>query len=107
MARPGGGPYDETPPSFVGSRPGPNQVRVNPKKIELFFDENIKLDNPFTKVIVSPPQSIAPVVKSNAKTVTVELKDTLKPNTTYTIDFTDAIRDNNEGNTPTHTLLLK
>ena len=99
MARPGGGPYDETPPSFVGSRPGPNQVRVNPKKIELFFDENIKLDNPFTKVIVSPPQSIAPVVKSNAKTVTVELKDTLKPNTTYTIDFTDAIRDNNEGNT--------
>ena len=84
--------------SFVGSKPGPNQIKVNPKKIELFFDENIKLDNPFTKVIVSPPQAVAPIVKSNAKTVTVELNDTLKPNTTYTIDFTDAIRDNNEGN---------
>ena len=98
IARPGGGPYDETPPVFLNSKPYPNQINVFPKKIELHFDENIKLDNPFTKVIVSPPQQNAPVIRSNAKTVTIELKDSLKPNTTYTIDFTDAIRDNNEGN---------
>ena len=98
IARPGGGPFDEEPPIFLNSKPYPNQVNVYPKKIELHFVDNIKLDNPFTKVIVSPPQKTAPIIKSNAKTVTIELKDSLKANTTYTIDFTDAVRDNNEGN---------
>ena len=98
IARPGGGPYDEEAPVFVKGKPSPNQLNVNTTKIELIFDENIKLDNPSTKVIVSPPQQNMALVKSNAKTVTVELNDTLIPNTTYTIDFTDAIQDNNEGN---------
>lgn len=98
MARPGGGAYDEEPPVFVRSKPTPLQTRVTGQKIEIIFNENIKLDKPSEKVVVSPPQVSMPIVKSNARTVTVELKDTLLPNTTYTIEFGDAIQDNNEGN---------
>ena len=98
MARPGGGAYDEEPPVFVRSKPTPLQTRVKGQKIEIIFNENIKLDKPSEKVVVSPPQVSMPIVKSNAHTVTVELKDTLLPNTTYTIEFGDAIQDNNEGN---------
>ncbi|MGL4292204.1 MAG: Ig-like domain-containing protein [Bacteroidales bacterium] len=98
MARPGGGPVDEEPPVFVRSKPTPKQTRVKGQKIEIIFNENIKLDKPFEKVVVSPPQVTPPIVKSNAHTVTVELKDSLLPNTTYTIEFGDAIQDNNEGN---------
>lgn len=101
MARPGGGPYDEEPPVYVRSKPGLNQTNVALKSkmtVEIIFDENVKLEKAFEKVVVSPPQATLPVVKSNAHTVTVELGDSLLPNTTYTIDFGDAIRDNNEGN---------
>lgn len=98
VGRPQGGPYDEKPPMYVKSNPLPNQTKIKPTKIELVFDENIKLEKPTEKVFVSPPQLSQPIVRSNAKNVTVELADTLLPNTTYTIDFTDAIRDNNEGN---------
>ena len=102
MARPGGGPYDEEPPVYVRSKPALNQTNVAIKggttRVEIVFDENVKLDKAFEKVVVSPPQKTLPVVKSNGHTVTVELADTLLPNTTYTIDFGDAIQDNNEGN---------
>lgn len=100
MARPGGGAYDEEPPVFVRSKPTPGQVNVGLKgqKIEIIFNENVKLDKASEKVVVSPPQVNMPIVKSNAHTVTVELQDTLLPNTTYTIEFGDAIQDNNEGN---------
>lgn len=98
MARPGGGPKDEEPPVFVKSNPVPDQVNILPKKIVIEFDENVKLDKPGEKVVVSPPQVNMPIISSNAHKVTVELKDTLLPNTTYTIEFGDAIQDNNEGN---------
>ena len=50
------------------------------------------------KVIIAPPQKKFPVIKAQGRKVIVELEDELLPNTTYTIDFTDAIVDNNEGN---------
>ena len=56
------------------------------------------LNDPSEKVIISPPQIQQPEVKSNGKKVVITLQDTLKANTTYTIDFGDAIQDNNEGN---------
>ena len=98
MGRPEGGPRDEMPPVFVRSTPKPGALNASPSRIEVFFDENIQLDDAFNKVFVSPTQKIAPVVRSLGKRVTVELRDTLQPNTTYTIDFADAIKDLNEGN---------
>lgn len=95
---PDGGPYDETPPKFVRSLPAPNATNVQRKKVSIEFDEFIKLENPSEKVIISPPQIISPEVKAVGKRVQVTFEDSLKQNATYTIDFGDAIVDNNEGN---------
>lgn len=95
---PDGGPYDETPPKFVRSTPEPNATNNKRKKIILEFDEFIKVENASEKVIISPPQAEMPEIKVSGKRVTAEFFDSLKENTTYTIDFGDAIVDNNEGN---------
>ena len=95
---PDGGPYDETPPKFVRATPEPNATNNKRKKIAIEFDEYIKLDKPSEKVIISPPQKEAPEVKVSGHRVLVEFFDTLRENTTYTVDFGDAIVDNNEDN---------
>ena len=93
-----GGPYDETPPRFISGTPTPGALHHNKNKLSIEFDEFIKLDKPNEKIVISPPQVQQPEVKSNGKKVVITLQDTLKPNTTYTFDFGDAIQDNNEGN---------
>lgn len=98
MGNPDGGWYDEKPPIVVGSTPKDKETRVDTKKIRIFFDEFIKVDNPTENVIISPPQMEMPDIKGAGKQILINLKDSLLPNTTYTIDFSDAISDNNEGN---------
>ena len=98
IGTPDGGPYDEEPPVLFSATPALNATNVKGRKVVLEFDENIKLENAFEKVVVSPPQMEMPEIKFSGKKVTVELFDTLRPNTTYSIDFSDAIVDNNEGN---------
>ena len=98
IGNPDGGPYDETPPKFLKSTPAMGALNNTRKKITLVFDEYIKLEKASEKVVVSPPQIEMPDIKQNGKHITVDLKDSLKANTTYTIDFSDAIVDNNEGN---------
>ena len=98
MGQPDGGWYDDDPPVVVGSTPADRATNIKTNKITIYFDEFIKIDNPTEKVIVSPPQLETPEIKGAGKKIVVELKDTLKENTTYTIDFSDAISDNNEGN---------
>ena len=98
IAAPTGGLYDVDPPKVVKSTPSFNATNNDNPKIEILFDENVKIEKPMDKVIIAPPQQKFPVIKAQGKKVIVELEDELKPNTTYTIDFTDAIVDNNEGN---------
>lgn len=98
MGNPDGGWFDEQPPRVVGSMPKEQSIGIGNKKITIFFDEYIKLDNPSEKVVISPPQLEQADIRTHGKRITVELKDSLKPNTTYTVDFSDAISDNNEGN---------
>ena len=102
MGTPDGGPYDEMPPKFVRSTPSLRAVNVKNQKFELEFDEFIKLEKASEKVIISPPQLEQPEIKVVGKKVVGELFDTLKEATTYTIDFSDAIVDNNEGNPMGH-----
>ena len=66
--------------------------------MRILFDEFIKIENATEKVVVSPPQMEQAEIKSTGKRIEIQLKDSLLPNTTYTIDFSDAISDNNEGN---------
>lgn len=98
IGTPDGGPYDEDPPVLLKCSPQLYATNNKQKKISLTFDEFVQLENANEKVVVSPPQIETPEVKTSGKRVEVELLDSLRANTTYTIDFSDAIVDNNEGN---------
>lgn len=98
MGHPDGGWFDDDPPVVIGSHPADQSTNVSVKKISIYFNEYIKLEDATNKVIVSPPQLEMPEIKAAGKRIVVELQDSLKENTTYTIDFSDAISDNNEGN---------
>ncbi len=98
IGRPEGGPRDETPPEFVTANPRAGSVNVMPQKVEVFFDENIKVEDVVNKVVVSPVQKQLPNISANGRRLVVNFRDTLIPNSTYTIDFADAISDLNEGN---------
>ena len=98
MGSPDGGWYDETPPRVVGASPGDKATGVTTQNMAINFDEYIKVDNPTEKVVVSPPQLEMPEIQGAGRQIKIHLLDSLKPNTTYTVDFGDAISDNNEGN---------
>jgi len=98
IGAPDGGPYDETPPKIVYTSPKFGATGTSATRIVLQFDENIKLENATENVIISPPQQEQPEIDAQGKKITIKLLDSIKPNTTYTIDFADAITDNNEGN---------
>ena len=98
IGSPDGGPYDETPPVFLGSTPEPFALGVKAKRVELEFDEFVRIEQAAEKVVVSPPQVTPPEIKTNGKKIVVVFSDSLKSNSTYSIDFSDAIVDNNEGN---------
>lgn len=98
MGQPDGGWYDETPPRILGATPADKGTNVKNRKISIFFDEFIQIENATEKVVVSPPQLETPEIVASGKRIRIELLDSLKPNTTYTIDFSDAITDNNENN---------
>ncbi|MBR4302911.1 MAG: Ig-like domain-containing protein [Bacteroidaceae bacterium] len=98
VGTPDGGPYDDTPPKVVGSSPKLEETNVKNKTVRIDFDEYIKLENASEKVIISPPQKEQPEIQVNGKDIQIKLIDSLQPNTTYTIDFSDGIVDNNEGN---------
>lgn len=98
IGNPGGGPMDYDSPKYVSSLPERNAMNYDKKKIEIYFDELINVDKPSEKVIVTPPQKQNPIIRSLGRKISVELKDSLWQNTTYTFDFTDAITDNTEKN---------
>lgn len=95
---PDGGRYDEEPPYLVRATPALGSVGASTRKVRLYFNEYIKLENPNEKVTISPPQQEMPVIMAEGKHIRIDLKDSLKSDMTYTIDFSDAISDNNEGN---------
>ena len=98
VGMPTGGPEDEAPPVVVRSIPEANALNYQKKEIFIEFDELIKLKDYRTKFIVSPPVNEQPTVEERGNRVLITFEEDLQPNTTYTLDFADAIVDNNEGN---------
>ena len=98
IGNPSGGPRDEDPPRFVRANPAPGSVNVDPSNINIDFNELVNVKDAFQKVVLSPPTKNTPRVSTRGRRVVVNITDTLLPNTTYTIDFGDAIEDNNEAN---------
>lgn len=95
---PEGGPKDVTPPHVVEERPASFNRNFDKKSINIYFDEYVQLKNVNEKFIISPPQAKKPKVRLKGKYISVEFQDSLRQETTYTLDFADAIADNNEGN---------
>ena len=96
---PTGGPKDSLPPVLVNSVPKDSTTSFNAQKIVLTFDEYVELDQNLTEqFIASPNPENIPLVENKLRTVTIKLKDSLKPNTTYSLDFGNSLKDVNEGN---------
>lgn len=95
---PQGGPRDSIPPQLVKEIPLNRTTNFNAKKIEITFNEYIQGDNVVDNVLLSPPMKQMPDIRFVGKKVLVQLNDTLKPQTTYTIDFGRAICDFTEKN---------
>ena len=93
-----GGTKDTIAPVLVSSNPKLLTTNVKANKISLTFDEYVEVQEVQNNLVVSPYPKISPEVNSKLKTITVKLKDTLLPNTTYAIHFGSAIKDVNEGN---------
>jgi uncharacterized protein (DUF2141 family) len=99
VVAPGGGPRDAAPPRVVKYTPDSAQLNFNSKVVELDFDEYIQLKDANNQLIISPPLEKTPEVKVRNKTLTIDLGDEkLKPNTTYSINFGNALQDINENN---------
>ena len=98
IGMPGGGEKDEIPPLVVKSMPAANTLSYKKKTISIEFDELIVLKDYRSKFIVSPPVNEQPIVEARGNKLEIEFKEELQANTTYTLDFADAITDNNEGN---------
>ncbi len=98
---PSGGPRDSLPPRLVRVNPPDSTRNFDHKTINFTFNEfieDVMQQNPTQSMLVSPNPKIFPSLRSRLNTLSVTLKDTLEPNTTYTIDFGDVIKDVNEKN---------
>lgn len=102
MIPPGGGPRDSLPPVLVDAIPKDSVTNFTGNRIILNFDEFVEIQNAFENVIVSPTPNNVPIITSRFRTVSIKIKDTLEPNTTYSINFGNALRDINEGNVATN-----
>lgn len=99
IAAPQGGPRDSLPPTLLEVRPADSTRNFTGKRIVFEFDEYIAPpENIQENLLVSPIPKLAPTVNSKLRTLTVLIKDTLEDNTTYSINFGNAIKDINEGN---------
>ena len=98
ISAPTGGPKDTLAPVLVKAAPENNSIQFTGNKVVLAFDEYIDLQDLPSNLLISPIQKYSPVISYNLKTITVKFKDTLAPNTTYSLNFGNAIKDINEGN---------
>jgi uncharacterized protein (DUF2141 family) len=93
-----GGTKDTLPPTLLSASPKLLSTKFSGNKINFTFDEYIDELQEVSDILVSPYPKQNPEFKSKLKTVSVKLKDSLLPNTTYSINFGNAIRDVNEAN---------
>lgn len=98
VQQPMGGPKDETPPKILSIVPENLTRNFDKREIQITFDEFVRLKNEFTEISISPDMDEAPQYKMKKKTLIVTLPDSLEENTTYSINFGNAIADFNEGN---------
>jgi hypothetical protein len=95
---PSGGAKDSSPPTVTKTYPEQKSLQFSDNKLVFYFDEFIELNLPQTNVTVSPYSSTMPNARVLGKKAIFTFEEGLKPNTTYSINLTNAVKDNNEGN---------
>ena len=95
---PSGGPRDSIPPKITSMTPPNYATNFDTKTVTISFNEYIQLDNKNDALLVSPPMEEDPEIITGADDITIELNDTLRENTTYTLDFGNNIVDLHESN---------
>ena len=95
---PTGGPRDTIPPVLVSANPKQPAINFTGNRINLYFDEYVQIQELQQNLLVSPTPIKNPYIDAKLRSVTIRLRDTLEPNTTYTIDLGNSIRDINENN---------
>jgi hypothetical protein len=98
MTPPTGGPRDSLPPVIMNITPKDSTLHFTGKKIVLNFNEYVQVEELQKNLLVNPTPKVNPTVEAKLKTITITVRDTLKDNTTYVMDFGNAIQDINEGN---------
>ncbi len=98
IVTPSGGPKDTDPPKVMKVEPENDMVNFDSKQIRIYFDEYVTLNNPSENVLISPPLSEKPEFSTKGKSVIVKFKEPLRPNTTYNMVFSSALKDFHEGN---------
>ena len=98
VVSPSGGPKDTIPPIVLQSSPENQSTNFSEKEIHITFDEYVTLNNPNNNILISPPLENNPEYKLSGKSLIIKFKEPLKPETTYSINFGEAIKDLHEGN---------
>ena len=98
LGTPIGGPKDEFPPEIVQLSPPNQSLNFTSNRIDITFNEYLKLNNLKQQLLISPPMKETPEVSLSGKTIIIRWKEDLKPNTTYVFSFGNAITDITEGN---------
>jgi Bacterial Ig-like domain len=99
IVSPSGGPKDTIPPYLVSADPADSSLHFNANKITLNFSEFVQLASGYNNVLIfAPRQRRQPIINVKLRTITILLKDSLDPNTTYQINFGNTIEDIDEGN---------
>ena len=101
IGMPTGGVKDSFPPILLNSTPPNKTTGFTGNKITFTFDEYVHLQDLQKYLLVAPEPKIIPNITSKLKTVSIKIRDTLQPNTTYSFQFGDALQDINENN-PIH-----
>ena len=98
VVTPSGGPKDNKAPVVLDASPANNSTNFKGKSIHITFDEFVTLNNPSNNVLISPPMTKKPTFRTSGKTLIIRFEEPLKPNTTYSINFGNSIKDLHEGN---------
>mgnify|MGYP003571351057 CR=1 FL=1 len=98
IVTPTGGPKDETPPVVTETSPKNNSTNFKGRSVHITFDEFVTLNNPSNNVLISPPMGKKPTYRTSGKTLIIRFEEPLKHETTYSINFGNAIKDLHEGN---------
>jgi hypothetical protein len=95
---PQGGPKDSLPPVVTAAIPAMGTRNMTDKKIYIEFDEYVQLKDQSKEFYTSPLMKTKPTLSIRGRGVSVTIKDTLAENQTYSLNFGNSVRDNNEGN---------